>query len=125
VSKVITKLNVWKGRFLSLTSRICIIKLIFTSVPLFYLSFFKVPNFSMKFVYEWLTNNIRGPHHDIFSHLWRIKASPSVLTTTWRVMVDRMPTRVNLTRRGVKMPTLVWVMCQGVNESSVCVGPLL
>jgi len=43
VSKVSVKLSVWKGRFLSLAGRICLVKSIFTSVTLFYLSFFKVP----------------------------------------------------------------------------------
>jgi len=34
--------NVWKGRFLSMEGRICLIKYVLTSVPLYYLSLFRV-----------------------------------------------------------------------------------
>jgi len=37
------RLSTWKGRFLSMAGRICLIKSVFTSIPLFYLSFFKAP----------------------------------------------------------------------------------
>jgi len=43
VSKINAKLSAWKGRFLSMAGRICLIKLVITVVPLFYLSFFKAP----------------------------------------------------------------------------------
>jgi len=43
IDRLSAKLNVWKGRFLSLAGRICLIKSVFTSLPLFYLSFFKAP----------------------------------------------------------------------------------
>ena len=43
IDRMSAKLNVWKGRFLSLAGRICIVKSVFTSLPLFYLSFFKAP----------------------------------------------------------------------------------
>jgi len=41
--KLNTKLNACKGRFLSMAGRICLIKFVFTSLPLYYLSFFKAP----------------------------------------------------------------------------------
>jgi len=41
VEKIRVKLNVWKGRHLSMAGRICLIKSVFTSIPLFYLSFYK------------------------------------------------------------------------------------
>jgi len=34
----------WKGRFLSLAGKICLIKFVLTSIPLFYLSLFKMPS---------------------------------------------------------------------------------
>ena len=46
VSKVSVKLSAWKGRFLSLKGRICLIKSIFTFIPLFYFSFYKAPKSS-------------------------------------------------------------------------------
>jgi len=38
-----SRLNVWKGRFLSMAGRICLIKSVITVIPLYYLSLFKVP----------------------------------------------------------------------------------
>jgi len=43
IEKLSTKLSAWKERFLSMAGRICLIKSVFTSLPLYYLSFFKAP----------------------------------------------------------------------------------
>jgi len=41
VNRINARLSSWKGKFLSMAGRICLIKSVFTSIPLFYLSFFK------------------------------------------------------------------------------------
>jgi len=41
LNKLSDRLSAWKGRFLSLTGRICLVKSVLTVIPLFYLSFFK------------------------------------------------------------------------------------
>lgn len=43
LSKISARLCAWMGRLLSLARRICLIKSIFTVIPLFYLSLFKAP----------------------------------------------------------------------------------
>jgi len=43
LNKLKDRLSVWKGRFLSMAGRICLIKSVITVVPLFYLSLFKAP----------------------------------------------------------------------------------
>ena len=43
VNKVRARLSTWKGRCLSMAGRICLLKSVFTSIPIFYLSFFKAP----------------------------------------------------------------------------------
>jgi len=43
LNKLSARLSTWKGRFLSLAGRICLIKSVFTVIPLFYLSFYKAP----------------------------------------------------------------------------------
>jgi len=61
LTKLKARLNVWKGRFLSLAGRICLIKSIITAVPLFYLSIFKAPDsvyqsiirIQRKFLWGW------------------------------------------------------------------------
>jgi len=43
LGKFKSRLNVWKGRFLSMAGRICLIKSVITAIPLYYLSLFKAP----------------------------------------------------------------------------------
>ena len=43
VSKVKSRLSSWKGKLLSMTGRVCLIKSIISALPLYYLSFFKAP----------------------------------------------------------------------------------
>jgi len=43
LNKLKARLSVWKGRFLSMAWRICLIKYVLTSVPLYYLSLFRAP----------------------------------------------------------------------------------
>jgi len=52
MDKIKGRLNIWKGSFLSLARRICLIKPVFTTLPLFYLSFYKAP----ESVYKRITN---------------------------------------------------------------------
>ena len=54
----------------------------------------------------------------IYSKLWRCKALPSALVTAWRVMENKIATRVNLERRGVVVENLVCGLCGKVEESS-------
>jgi len=56
--------------------------------------------FLVKFAYVCLANQVRGPINSTFKQLWQVRASPNVLTTTWRVILNTMPTRVSLMRRG-------------------------
>jgi len=43
VKKIEARLSSWKGRFLSMAGRIFLLKLVFTTIPLFYLSVFRAP----------------------------------------------------------------------------------
>ncbi|XP_068475067.1 uncharacterized protein [Phaseolus vulgaris] len=43
LEKLKARLSVWKGRFLSLAGRTCVIKSMLTAIPLFYLSVYKSP----------------------------------------------------------------------------------
>jgi len=73
--------------------------------------------FSLNSAYERLTKHERGPHHDVFKYLWKAKAFPNVITTTWRVLLGRIPTRKGLTRRGVMLDTILCALCQTKDES--------
>jgi len=59
--KIKARLNTWKGRCLSLAGRVCLIKLVFSAIPLFYLSFFialasvcnKISSIQRRFLWAW------------------------------------------------------------------------
>jgi len=61
IEKIKLRLSSWKGRFLSLAGRVCLIKAVFTTLPLYYLSFFKAPSsvcktikrIQAKFLWGW------------------------------------------------------------------------
>ena len=71
----------------------------------------------MNSAYECLAKQGRGPHLDVFKYLWKAKAFPCVVTTVWRVLMNSLPTRECLSRRGVMMNTTLCALCQIKDES--------
>ena len=67
VDKVRARLSAWKGKCLSLAGRVCLVKSVLTSIPLFYLSIFKSPvsvckkisSIQRRFVWAWGVENKR------------------------------------------------------------------
>jgi len=57
--------------------------------------------------YKILNQDDQSQRRGILELIWSIKASPSTLVCIWRVMLDRLPTKSNLTRRGVVMGSSV------------------
>jgi len=43
IDKIKSKLSTWKGKLIFMARRLCLIKLVFNSLPLFYLVFFNAP----------------------------------------------------------------------------------
>jgi len=48
LNKLKSRLSVWKGRFLSMAGRLCLIKSVLSAIPLYYLSLFKAPEVVCK-----------------------------------------------------------------------------
>ena len=65
VKKLEARLSSWKGRFLSMADRICLLKSVFTAIPLFYQSVFKAPvavcnrisSIQRRFIWAWGREN--------------------------------------------------------------------
>ena len=73
--------------------------------------------FSVNSAYECIAHPTRSSQNDVFSYLWKIKTFPNVLTTAWRVLIGRIPTRENLSSRGVIMNTILCAMCELKEET--------
>lgn len=80
VNKLSARLSAWKGRFLSLAQRICLIKLVLIALPMFYLSFYRAPEsiynrlicIQRRFLWGWGKEN--RPHGSVgimSANLWR------------------------------------------------------
>ena len=74
--------------------------------------------FSVKSAYGLLTNQVSEPSNVVFSLLWRTKAVPKVLTTAWRILLDRIPTYQNLVVRGIVVNSPLCVFCNLHVEST-------
>ena len=72
----------------------------------------KGEDFSVKSAYDCVAKSDICNENVTFKHLWMSRAFPNVLTTGWRVLLDRIPTRVNLSRRGVVVDTTLCALCQ-------------
>ena len=61
VGKTKNRLSKWKGRFISMARRICLIKCVLSFIPMFYLSLFNIPSTVLKkivslhrnFLWDW------------------------------------------------------------------------
>ncbi|XP_068486473.1 uncharacterized mitochondrial protein AtMg00310-like [Phaseolus vulgaris] len=60
VNRVKKRLGRWKGRFISMAGRICLIKSVLSSIPLFYLSLFKIPSIVLKKIVSLQRNFLWG-----------------------------------------------------------------
>jgi len=74
--------------------------------------------FSVKSAYNCLASHATGEQMGFFNLLWQAKAFPSVLVTSWRSLLDRLPTTSNLIRREVMVSSSLSALCQETEESS-------
>jgi len=68
--------------------------------------------FTVSFAYECLGKTDRGPQIEAFRYLWKAKTFPNVMLTSWRVLLNRIPTRLCLRRRGVLLDTTECALCK-------------
>jgi len=40
---------------------------------------------------------------EVFQMLWNLNIAPSASVCAWRLLLDRLPTRANLSRRGIML----------------------
>jgi len=55
---------------------------------------------------------------EVFKLLWNLKVPPSAVVCVWRLLMDRLPTRSNLVKRGLQLPNLLCPFCQECVESA-------
>ena len=74
--------------------------------------------FYVKSAYVRLANQTNGPMDGSFSNLWQAKAMPKALITGWRILLDRIPTSINLLKRRVAINSTICALCRESEEST-------
>ena len=75
--------------------------------------------FSVKSAYSLLVQHQTHEATDnVFGLLWQSKATPKILVTAWRILLDKIPTNDNLIRRGIQVNSPLCAMCGLSDESS-------
>jgi len=73
--------------------------------------------YSVKMGYNMLNLEDQMLSSEVFQILWNLKVVPSTIVCMWRILWDRLPTRVNLVRRGVQLENALCPMCREDIES--------
>ena len=76
------------------------------------------PEFSVKSAYGVLKGHSEGELSNLYKFFWSIKALPAAQVLTWRVLENKIATKVNLARRKVMTDVLVYCFCRLKEEST-------
>jgi hypothetical protein len=81
INKIQSRLQIWKGRFLSLDGKVVLLNSVLTSKPLYYLSLYKIPSWCLlkidkiKRSFLW-TGADKGSHRHVVLIHWFIVCTP-------------------------------------------------
>jgi len=68
--------------------------------------------YSVKSGYSVLNKEDLMQSLEVFKLLWSLNMAPSVIVCVWRLLLDKLPTRANLSRRGVQLGNTWCPLCQ-------------
>ena len=74
--------------------------------------------FSVKSTYGILRVEAKGGNLRLFNFFWEIKALASAHVTTWRVIENKIASKVNPERRGVVVESNLCCLCRVLGEST-------
>ncbi|GJY17559.1 RNA-directed DNA polymerase, eukaryota [Tanacetum coccineum] len=121
VEKVKSRLSKWKSKTLSIGGRLTLLKSVLGSIPVFHMSIFKVPSkstgiFSVasarRRIDEICLPNIREETR------W-VKCVPiKINVLAWKIKTDALPTRFNISRRGIDIQDMSCPICDNAIEST-------
>nr|GEV29767.1 hypothetical protein [Tanacetum cinerariifolium] len=136
VNKFTSKLSLWKTRLLSVGGRITLIKLVLGNLPTYFMSLYFMPvtvrskleSMRLKFFigcepdsWSWSPDvhngfSVASAHRLVDSHFlgaaplatrWNKCIPIKANVFLWRAMLNKLPTRVNLDRRGIDVDSLL------------------
>jgi len=75
------------------------------------------PKFSVNSAYNLVRKDKEVVSSSVFGMLWECKAVPSAGLMAWRLLENKLATRVDLSRRGVLVESLMCCLCGKEEES--------
>ena len=76
--------------------------------------------YSTQSVYGLLWGELTGANQEaVFKDLWKLKISPKTSVFAWRLIKDRLPTKLNLRRRQVEVSDTLCPFCCNYEEGAV------
>jgi len=73
--------------------------------------------FSVRSSYEALKSSSPLESYLVMESLWDIKVLPNALFLVWRILRGKLPTSMNLSRRGVILSSLLCPLCNQAEET--------
>lgn len=73
-------------------------------------------NYSMKYAYNVVLNFIMKQEIEVFKQLWSLKVKPSALHFSWKLLLEKVPTKENLEKRMVGLINTLCSLCQSEYE---------
>ena len=128
IDKIRKTLDRQKGKFLSLAGRVCLFRLVLSSIPMFYTSFFRIPFLLVQSIKKIQRKVLWDQGKEGKKIAWVVQdkvCEPKDndglgikgMTSSQRVVVDRLPTLVNLKERGAVLESFMCVMCGEEEET--------
>jgi len=68
--------------------------------------------YTIKSRYSILNNEELLQNSGVFQLLWSLKIAPSAIVCGWRLLLDKIPTRINLGTRGIHVGSMQCPSCQ-------------
>ncbi|XP_068492248.1 uncharacterized protein [Phaseolus vulgaris] len=75
-------------------------------------------SYTAKSAYNRLRRGREGKNVIVFKQLWRCKTLPFALVTAWRVLENKLATRVNLEKCGIAVESPLCSLCRVEVESN-------
>jgi len=74
-------------------------------------------NYTVRSAYNILRSNGQRSNSNVFKELWEVSALPTALFFTWRAILNRLPIRINLAKRGVMVSSDLCPFCNSLRET--------
>ncbi|GJX31000.1 RNA-directed DNA polymerase, eukaryota, reverse transcriptase zinc-binding domain protein [Tanacetum coccineum] len=141
INKVLNRLSKWKMKVLSVGGRLTLLKSVLGAVPLYYMSLFKAPMQGVDLLGAIKKKVGNGFNTRFWEDLWKgevvlkdlfpgegslsfpklgdvVEFREMESFRSHLVKLDNLPTRLNLSRRGLDLPTILCPSCNLAIESS-------